>query len=111
MPHYDFEDTKTGEAVELWFEMSKAPRIGEKIRHEGRRLRRVVSSPQARVEGEYRFKCWQVSGEEAKGAKNYDTDGCPVFSSKREIQDFLRAKHEAGVTSAEYGDGWGSVKP
>jgi len=109
MPTYDFEDVKTGESVELVMAMSDAPRWGDVITHEGRELRRVVNPPpQSRVERDINFKCWQVSGEEARGARYYDPeDGCPVFTSKKEVREFLRA--QGG--NAEYGDGWTAIKP
>lgn len=111
MPTYDFVNEKTLEPVELWFSMSDAPRIGDTIDVDGARLRRVVSIPQARVEGEINFKCWQVSGEEARGAKHYDTDGCPVFTSKSEVRQFLQHQQENNSESATYGDGWSQIKP
>lgn len=110
MPTYDFEDVKTGEPVELVMQMSEAPKWGEVIKHGKRRLRRVVNPPpEGHAQRDIYFKCWQVSGPEyGRGARYYDPeDGCPVFTSKREVKDFLRA--QGG--NAEYGDGWTAIKP
>ena len=107
MPHYDFEDEKTGERVELFFMMSEAPAWGEVIEHEGRKLKRIVTPVEhASVDREVYFKCWRVSGDEAKGARHYDpADGCPVFTSKQEVRDFLR------VQGGTYGDGRTKIEP
>lgn len=108
MPHYDFEDVATGEAVELFFSMSDAPRVGEVVRRDGRRLRRVwsVNNP-VLARREVSFKAWSLDPW-TPGFDRYDTDGQPLVSGKRELRRGLDGARRAGVDLA-YGDGGTAV--
>lgn len=44
MPTYEFEDEQ-GERVDVFLQMSEAPKIGEWVEYGGRRLRRIPSVP------------------------------------------------------------------
>jgi hypothetical protein len=110
MPTYEFEDVETGEHRDefmWWSQDPPPPKIGETIELEGRTYRRVIGGmPETCIQPNIEMTCWQTSGEEgARGASHVNKDGCPVFTSRREIKKFLR--EQPGAT---YGDGWSTVK-
>lgn len=45
MPHYDFKLVGGEEKIEVFFPMSRAPRVGQTFMHEGRMFIRVMSVP------------------------------------------------------------------
>lgn len=64
MPAYDFEDTKTGERVELWMSADEAVEIGKTVRRGGRRLRRLASGAQGMVEPGWNHVTHQFTDED-----------------------------------------------
>lgn len=92
MQLYVFEDVKTGEIVEELLDLEDAPRIGETMRLNGRRLRRLPTVPQALVEPDYRHIAWQLRANEPGapryGKKGTPEEGQPIFHSKKEILEF-----------------------
>lgn len=86
---YDFEDTETGETVELAMPMAEAVPIGETIERDGRTLRRVFS----RVAGVHDrtfqpFESVQLAPGSIK-TRRVGKDGQPIISSKRELHDLI----------------------
>jgi len=112
MPHYDFEDDD-GEVVELWLTMSAAPRIGETMEHEGRRLTRILSLalPEGTVQREIDCVVVQQAAPWAPGANHYVMDpkstdyGQPVLTSRRDVKQFLRSN-----PGATYGEGTSRIE-
>ena len=88
MPLYSFEDLKTGERAEHFFHMADAPEIGATVRIEGRRWRRVpeIHAPGASVPSyesiAYSPRDWHPA------AKRHTPDGRPVFTSRKEVEEF-----------------------
>lgn len=106
MPLYSFKDLDTGEPIELFYQMGQAPGLGEKIRHKGRHLQRLVEAPMGRVKPEKRFKAYSQPHKDRHGnlppgaieAPHYDSDGVPVFTSKKEVDAYV-AKSEGRVVT------------
>lgn len=100
---YEFSDEQTGEAVELWMPMSEAPRIGSVIEHEGRKLRREISSVLGFKREEICFASHQlpkgdIHHKRAGGA--FDDKNRPVFTNRKQAQEY--AARTEGVTT--YGE-------
>jgi len=90
MPIYDFHDERTDETVGVFFESMQGelgpPAIGELI--PGTRLRRVPSLFTEPVVRTLEFKGYSQPIW-AKGAKHYDADGTPCFSSRKEVDEYV----------------------
>lgn len=106
---YEFEDTVTGERVEVDMPMADAPTIGSIIIHNGRHLMRIPSLPPVRVAESLHFESHQLP-KHWKHAKQHSPDGVCRFESHREIREALASARDAGEPIS-YGetDGYGSA--
>ena len=99
MAIYSFEDVKTGEAHELHFGMSEVPDFGETVRRKGRTLKRVFETSHTPpvVAGDFytNYQC-ATGTEESSGAKHYDKEGRPMFTSRREAREWASKKSGEG---------------
>lgn len=93
---YDFDDVKTGERIGVHYERMEGPDgppgIGEVVELEGRTLRRVPSIFTKPTIREIHFQAhsqplW------AKGAKSYTKDGVPCFSSRSEVNSYVKEQN------------------
>lgn len=109
MPCYCFVDEATGEPVEHYLPMAEAPRIGDVVEIEGRRLRRLVSPLQYDTENLERWRFESISAPPwAPGAPSYNPEsGAPRFSSRAQVREFL-ARNQDGPNATL---GWTGRKP
>lgn len=84
---YPFRDLDTGEPVEVSMSMADAPSIGDVIDHEGRRLVRLPSRPEAIVRGFEPFSTPQMPRWDA-AAKRHDARGRPLFATRKERDEY-----------------------
>lgn len=74
---YEWQDEKTGEYVEEFFDVDTVPRIGEYARIGGRRLRRVPSIPEFAIEPTFAALTHQFSDEDCAKFGPKDRHGRP----------------------------------
>ena len=89
MPEYVFETTK-GEEVVLLMDVDEAPIVGDSIRYKGRKLTRVFTLSQIKVRRDIAAKQWSLPPkhlEETPGIKEWDTDGSPVITSRKQAKE------------------------
>lgn len=99
---YEFQDTKTGELVEVNFPMKDAPPIDSIIEHEGRWLKRVPSLPaDVAVDNFTPFSSIQLPLHDP-AAPHHDPKGRPTFLTRQEVRDFSRATKDRGNHHFEY---------
>jgi hypothetical protein len=93
MPQYDFQDVETGEHSVIVMPMSDAVSIGDTMEHNGRTLRRVVSSGQVMDQS---WKQWpRVSNSLPRfmpGCRHMK-DGRPIVENKRHERNIC-SEHE-----------------
>lgn len=94
---YLFEDTATGEPVEVWYPMAEAPELGSIVEHEGRRLKRRPSALQVVAEPDFRHVAYSLrqkgdTPEHLQADVPHWTDegpcSKPLFINKQEILEF-----------------------
>jgi hypothetical protein len=94
MPIYDFMDDARNERIGLYFEAMEGPdgppAIGECI--PGTAIRRIPSLPGQPVVKTYEFKGYSQPIW-AEGAKRYDKDGTPVFSTRAEVDEYVAVQN------------------
>lgn len=88
MPTYEFQDVKNGAVVELYMPMSEAPRIGHSIREGKRKLRRIASVPEGKVQPDCRHVSNLIPTKHLKHAPRPDVGGAVTFHNRREIREF-----------------------
>jgi len=113
MATHEFQDTETGEIVEVLFlPGEELPPLGVPIGdlegNEGRTLVRILSRPTISVKkGVSPFAAYSQPPW-AKGAKRYDQFGAPLFASQREVDDYVDTQNKQvdadgrGETGGEY---------
>jgi hypothetical protein len=104
---YEWQDPKTGEYVEEFFDVDTVPRIGEFARVRGRRLRRIPSIPDFAVEPDFgSVLTHQFSDEDCARFGPKDRNGQPrkltatggLQLNGRERADFEAKMADAGRT-------------
>jgi len=106
MPEYVYR-SEDGEEVTRVCPMSKAPRIGAKIRRNGKTFSRVAMlgpGPGICIQTEHKAyslpRLWQDPAM-GKIHNNFDERGVACFGSKREIDEFqAKTKHRNGYASS-----------
>lgn len=91
---YEFR-TKKGRLHLIEWPMGMAPDIGTWIVHQGKRMRRVPSSPLHSTQEETHF----VSRALPKGypyARDFDDRGRPRFSSKEDLRETVKRANDSG---------------
>lgn len=89
MPTYDFIDEETGEGAEVFFAIADRPKLGQVIRHEGRRLKRVMVCPNLNPIRNFEFVSRALPKENLKNpAWPCDELGRPRFKNKREVVEY-----------------------
>ena len=95
MPVYTFEK-ESGETTELFFNMDDAPRIGTTIEIAGIKLTRLVDPIQVDCRQDVHFTAHQISRWHPD-APALNERGQPVFSSKRQVDEFVAKTEGAAV--------------
>lgn len=96
MPEYPYEDTQTGERVDLFRSMAQADPIGSVIEHEGRTLRRLASDGVRTQDAGFRPFTSATQARYDPDAPRHDKAGRAQFQSRREVSDFIAKKNARG---------------
>lgn len=82
-----------GDHVEILIDRKDCPQMGEWFEYEDQWMVRVPSRPKVRVK-RYEFKGWSlpfrdsIKGTGLTEAPHYDDDGVPVFTTRKEMQEY-----------------------
>lgn len=95
---YLFQDTESGEFIELSMPMAAAPPLGSLVEHEGRTLKRRASMPQVLVEPDLRHVARTLRARQhtpehlQKHVPHWERTGSglefPRFDTKSEIAEY-----------------------
>ena len=90
MPRYPFQ-AADGRRMECFYPMSEAPPIGSTLVVDGVEYVRQAVIPNAAIVPDTNFTNWTLSRKdaEAMGHKEFDENGCAVFSSKRAVDELV----------------------
>ena len=95
MPEYDFVGPN-GEEVVAFFPVSDRPALGETVEIDGVPCTRVASPLQGCVVADRHFVSHSLPRNHPDAAKK-DTQGRPVFTSRRDVREFCsRAQDRPG---------------
>lgn len=94
MPEYPYEDTTTGERVDLFQTMAETPPIGAVIEHEGRTLRKLAPGGVRAVDAAFVPFTSISQPRWDPAAPRHDRDGRPQFASRREVETYMARKNE-----------------
>jgi len=95
----DAED-ESGRVFEVLVDRAEVPLTGDYFFYEGQTLRRIPSVPQRARVKQYEFKGWSLPRKAAavkQGrtlAPHYDERGVPVFTSRREMSEYVSAVND-----------------
>lgn len=84
---YLFEDRATGEVVEIYFPIGKAPKIGSVKRIKGRELVRVPVVPQGLVRPDAKFVSHSLPRHWPHAKDHEPGTGKPRFNSIHEVRE------------------------
>lgn len=96
---YTFQ-ARDGSTVERSYSMHDAPKIGARIRVNGKTYRRVIEGSQqiAVEQNSYRHSLWALTKDQAKKyCKEFDQYGHGVARDRREIESIQSRMHADGV--------------
>ncbi|MFB3431992.1 MAG: hypothetical protein ABL309_13830 [Phycisphaerales bacterium] len=97
MPLYSFVNQTTGETEERFYSMTEAPKIGEVIIGEnGHLLERVVDVPRTNIRRSIECLHSESLPLNDPDAPRTDKQGRAVFTSRREIDEFVARKQGKG---------------
>lgn len=103
MPEYPYEDTQTGERVDLFRSMAEADPIGAVIEHEGRSLRRLASTGVRTVDAGFKPFTSVSQARYDPDAPRHDSAGRPQFASRREVDTYIAKKNARGGKQIVWG--------
>ena len=86
MPLYEYIDEANDEVVEIFLHVDECDDIGAIRNHEGRKLRRIMSSLATKVDKGFTTR--QVH-KWHPDAKHHTKEGWATFSNKREAREFI----------------------
>jgi hypothetical protein len=84
---YLFEDKDTGEVVEIYFPIGKAPKIGSEKKIKGRTLVRIPVSPHGLVRPDGKFVSHSLPRNWPHAKDHEPGTGKPRFNSIREVRE------------------------
>lgn len=101
---YEFEDTQTGERVDLDFPIGKAPGLGETVVRDGRTLVRVCSIPAFSMMGAKPFKPHVSNTQERwdpAAPAGHDSEGRAIIDSRKTQMDFAHRINERNAKAGK----------
>jgi hypothetical protein len=97
MPAYDYLCDETGEMLEVIKPMTEAPKIGHRLRRNGKTFRRIPPGKVvANVAPEYSFESPQVALYHPD-APYHNAEGEACFRTKNEVREFCAKTQGDGV--------------
>lgn len=97
MPLYEYIDEANDEIVEIYLHVDECDDIGAIRNHDGRKLRRVLSSVAAKVDNGFYSR--QVHKWHPH-AKHHTKEGWAAFNNKQEAREFIaRNNGEASAST------------
>ena len=84
---YLFEDKETGDVVELYYPIGKAPKIGSSVKKGGKTLVRVPVSPQGLVRPDAKFVSHSLPRNWPHAKEHEPGTGKPRFNSINEVRE------------------------
>ena len=96
MPRYEFI-SDDGETREEFYSVDDAPSIGDAVTIDGKKYRRAPVVPQGLVRESIGFKSYSLPPNykyHADRGGKFDTDGQPIFTSRKELGETLAAAND-----------------
>lgn len=99
---YVFEDQEDGSIHELYFPVSKAPKIGSVRTIKGRKLMRLVTIPQALVRPNAKFVSHSLPRNWPYAKEHEPETGKPRFNSIHEVREAVSRSKDTEKDQVAY---------